>query len=54
MLIKMWKEKIQQANTQWQTWANGLQDIVRNLKRQNNVFSKWKMQITDNFRLKIL
>ncbi len=29
---QMEKEKIQQANTQWQTWANGLQDIVRNLE----------------------
>jgi len=29
---QMEKEKIQQANTQWQTWANGLQDIARNLE----------------------
>jgi hypothetical protein len=26
------QQKIQQANTQWQTWANGLQDLVRNLE----------------------
>lgn len=29
---QMEQQKIQQANTQWQTWANGLQDLVRNLE----------------------
>lgn len=29
---QMEKEKIQNANTQWQTWANGLQEMIRNLE----------------------
>lgn len=29
---QMEKEKIQHANTQWQTWASGLQEVIRNLE----------------------
>jgi hypothetical protein len=29
---QMKKEKVQHANQQWQTWANGLQDLIRNLE----------------------
>jgi hypothetical protein len=29
---KMGQEKVQHANTQWQTLANGLQDLIRNLE----------------------
>ena len=29
---QMEQQKNQHASTQWQTWANGLQDLVRNLE----------------------
>lgn len=29
---QMEQQKHQHSNTQWQTWANGLQDLVRNLE----------------------